>query len=109
MIFHCRSFKKYLTKFYDRRHEWAVAHLSDLPIRGNDTHFREAMRVVKSEILDQAKPFDAVNLSEFILTRFQDYYQRRILDLANGHLENIISGMHSRNFSKNDITQVKAQ
>lgn len=76
----------HLQQLFSRRQEWAQCCRSDLPVRGNNTNnfCESAMRVVKDEILQRTKAFNLQQLVDFMTTRFDSHYQRRLLDVANG-------------------------
>ncbi|XP_072050227.1 uncharacterized protein [Amphiura filiformis] len=106
-----KSFKEYLKKMFERKDEWAVSYRLDIPIRGNNTnnYCESAVRVLKDKILSRTKAFNVPQLADFVSKHLQDYYQRRILDVANGRLDNVITSKHMLNpgsISKKDITQI---
>ncbi|XP_064622685.1 uncharacterized protein LOC135484914 [Lineus longissimus] len=107
------SFMTYVSKLYDRRHLWAVCFRDDMPIRGNNTNnFCEAaMRVLKEKILLRMKAYNALQLVEFVVTRLESFYERRLVDVANNRLDYV---RHSKYFpvdnkvSLSDIKQLSS-
>ena len=94
-----------------RREDWATSYRDDLPVRGNYTNnFCEAaVRVLKDQILQRTKAFNIPQLADFLSTRMDDYYQRRLVDVANGRLDNVLTSrsmVNEKNISKSDIKQV---
>lgn len=96
---------------YDRRSEWAVALRENLPERGNNTNnfCESAVRVLKDKVLSRTKAFNVPQLTDFVSSHLQDYYQRRILDVANGRLDSVVSSksmVNPQGITKDKITQV---
>ena len=111
-LFPCRSFKEYLKRYYTRREMWALPFRDNLPIRNNHTNnFCEAgMRVLKDKILERTKAYNIPQLVDFVSNRLEDYYQRRVLDVANGRLGNVVSSRFmadSSKIMKDDIKPVR--
>jgi MULE transposase domain/SWIM zinc finger len=79
----------HLQSLYSRRLEWALCCRSDLPVRGNHTNnfCESAMRVMKDKILQRTKAFNVQQLIDFIVTRLESHYQRRLIDAANNRLD----------------------
>jgi len=79
----------HIQALYDRRSEWALCCRQDLPIRANNTnnYCERAMRVLKDSILHRTKAFNVPQLVDFITTRFDAHYQRRLQDVANNRLD----------------------
>jgi hypothetical protein len=77
---------EYCEKMYERRRQWAVCYRKELPMRGNDTnnYVESAMRVLKDHIFDRVRAYNVTQLIDFLLTRLPSYYERRLIDLANG-------------------------
>ena len=80
---------RHLQSLYDRRSEWALCCRSDLPIRGNHTNnfCESAMRVMKDKVFEGTKAFNVQQLIDFIATRMDSHYQRRLIDAANNRLD----------------------
>ncbi|XP_025105409.1 uncharacterized protein LOC112570910 [Pomacea canaliculata] len=87
------KFKLYLEKQFERRSLWAVTFRKDLPVRGNNTnnYCEAAMHVLKDKIFCRTRAYNIQQLLDFLLTRFPAYYERRLLDLANGRRDVTVS------------------
>lgn len=86
-----RSYPKvcsHLKALYERRSEWALCCRSDLPVRGNNTNnfCESAMRVMKDKVLNRTKAFNVLQLLDFVVTRLDDHYRCRLIDIANNRL-----------------------
>ncbi|XP_033098950.1 uncharacterized protein LOC117102680 [Anneissia japonica] len=83
------NFLKHVNKIYDRREEWATCYRANIPVRGNNTNnFCEAaMGVLKDKVLIRTKAFNILQLLDFIFTRLETYYERKIIDIANNRLD----------------------
>jgi len=81
--------QKHVQDLYDRRPEWALCCRKDLPVRANNTnnYVERAMRVLKDSVLQWTKAFNIPQLVDFIITRFESHYQRRLMDIANNRLD----------------------
>ncbi|PIK45876.1 hypothetical protein BSL78_17255 [Apostichopus japonicus] len=70
------SFITHVQETYERRVSWSMAHRQDLRI--NTTAYCEAaMRILKDKIFYRLKAFNVCQLTDFILTRFEDYNIRK--------------------------------
>ena len=90
-----------------------MAFRTDLPVRGNNTNnfCESAVRVLKDRILHRTKAFNVPQLAEFASSHLEVYYQRRVLDVANGRLENVVTSkylLNPGNICEADISQVNA-
>jgi len=98
--------QKYVFKLMKLKHDWAHCFRKELRIRGNNTNnYAEAtMCILKDKIFDRKKTFNIVQLVEFIVTRVDKYFERKLIDLAVGksnsfqlqaryHLRDDINGM----------------
>ena len=65
----------------------------NLPIRGNNTNtfVEAAMRVLKDKVCYRVRAFNVIQLLDFILTRYESYYERRLIDIANNRLDVALS------------------
>ena len=84
---------------------------ADLPVRGNNTNnfCESAVRVLKDRILERTKAFNVPQLAEFASAHLQVYYERRILDVANGRFDNVLTSKYmpnEGNVRKEDVSQV---
>ena len=67
------------------------------------------MRVLKDRILARTKAFNVAQLADFLSSHLQEYYERRILDVANGRLDHVLSSrsmVNPGNITYQDITKV---
>ena len=81
--------KDHTIKLFERRNEWALCCRNDTPICGNNTNnFCEAgMRVLKDSVLFRTKAFNIHQLIDFITTRYDSHFQRRLEDIANNRFD----------------------
>lgn len=73
------NYVRYLQTYWQKKDMWALSYRSSLLIRGNNTNniTEAAMRLLKDKI------FNLVQLVDFLLSKFVDYYKRRLLDAAH--------------------------
>lgn len=92
----------HLGKIYERRQAWAICLRSDLPTRGNHTNnfVESAMKIVKEKVLHRLKAYNVTQLMHFLMTRLEDYYVRRLTDVANNRMT---SSRSKFNLKKNDV------
>ena len=83
------GFLAHTKDIFERRKEWAICLRNELPMRGNHTnnYAEAAMRVLKDKVFVRAKAFNVIQLLDFMLTRFEGYYERRFIDVANSRLD----------------------
>ena len=57
---------------------------------GNNTnnYCEAAMRVLKEYVMFRTKSYNVCQLLEFIIYKLDEYYQRKLTDVANGRYEN---------------------
>lgn len=69
---------------------WALHKRKNLVTRGNNTNnYDEAgNRVMKDKVLERCKAFNPVHLLDFILTKYNSYLERRIVDVINNRALN---------------------
>ena len=79
----------HVESLYERCSEWALCWRSDLPVRSNQTnnYCESAMRVMKDKVLQRTKAFNVLQLIDFVITRLDGHYQRRLIDAANNRLQ----------------------
>lgn len=77
--------KEHFTKLWERKLEWCITYRRNLLTRGNNTNnFTEAsIRIFKDVILQRCKAFNSCALADFIVTTFEHYYKKRLLEFAN--------------------------
>lgn len=88
---------------------WAQAFRIGLRIRANNTnnYAEAAMKVLKDSILQRSKAFNVPQLLDFILCRFEGFYQRRLLSVVNQRPLKWNIQTHNRSkISKDDISKV---
>ncbi|XP_028439323.1 uncharacterized protein LOC114559089 [Perca flavescens] len=80
-----KNFMKSLLEVYGRRQEWALC------LHGNNTnnYVESAVRIVKDKVLHRLKSHNLTQLVDFITTRLEAYYIRRLTDYANNRLINL--------------------
>lgn len=79
----------YLSNFKVRAKEWACCYRQELLTRGNNTNnFCEAaFRILKDKILNRTKAFSIVQLFDFLTSKYESYYKRKIIDVINNRYE----------------------
>lgn len=79
------QFLKHLAEVYGRREEWAICLQAGLPTRGHHTnnYADGAMRVLKDKVLHCLKAYNLTQLVDFVHTRLEAHYTRRLTDEAN--------------------------
>ncbi|ELT91018.1 hypothetical protein CAPTEDRAFT_223758 [Capitella teleta] len=85
--------KNYLqNKVINECEEWALCFRKELPTRGNNTNnFAEAtMGVLKDKVFLRTKAFNVPQLLAFLTTRMEDYYTRRLIDVANNRMNHVL-------------------
>jgi len=87
------SYCTHLQNVYKRRKEWAICYRDELPVRNNNTnnYVEAAMRVLKDKVFYRCKAFNIVQLLDFLVTRFDQYYTTRLIDIANNRLDMALS------------------
>lgn len=72
-------------RYWERQEEWALYHRTGTLTRGNNTNnFAEAaMRVLKDKVFERVKAFNLVQMTDFVVTRLEGYYERKLLDAAH--------------------------
>lgn len=90
------KFKEHFSSVYSRKNEWAICLRDSLPVRGNHTNnFSEAaMRIVKDKILFRMKAFNVTQLVDFMITRFESYYERRLIDVSNNRMVSLVNSKY---------------
>lgn len=80
------KFIKYLLYLWETRHLWAACYRRGLPIRGNNTNnYIEALfRILKDVIFDRVKAHNLIQLTDFIIIKYELYLYQRYLDFSFG-------------------------
>ena len=86
-----RKYEEHPASVFETRKAWAICFRSNLLTRGNNTtnYVESAMRIVKDKVLYRLKAYNVTQLVDFLLTRMESYYARRLLDVANNRTANI--------------------
>jgi len=76
----------YLENMWACRTDWALAFRTGLPLRGSNTtnYIEVAFRVIKDCILDRVMAFSLPQLLDFLVTRYEAYMEKRLIDFSNG-------------------------
>lgn len=84
-----QKYVRHLQEVFKRREEWAICLQAHLPTRGNHTnnYVESAMRVVKEQVLHRLKAYNVTQLVDFVVTRMEAHYTRRLTDVANNRLK----------------------
>ncbi|KAK3931457.1 PKS-NRPS hybrid synthetase [Frankliniella fusca] len=87
---------KHIDDLFDRREEWALCYRSDLLTRGNNTnnYAESSILQLKDSILDRVRAYSLVQLFDFMTTRLELYFERRISVVLNNRKENYYSSKH---------------
>lgn len=88
-----RKYPKFLAHvdtIYQRREAWALCLHKELPTRGNVTNnfVESAMRIIKEKVFQRLKAYNVTQTVHFLCTRMEDYYIRRLMDVANNRMAN---------------------
>lgn len=88
------NYLSYLESYWSRKEHWALAYRSGLETKENNTNnLSEAvMRMVKEKMFNRVKAFNDVQMVDFILNKFDQYYKVRLLDSLNNRLRTNILG-----------------
>ncbi|TDH08226.1 hypothetical protein EPR50_G00095590 [Perca flavescens] len=97
-------FLHYLAEVYRRHEEWAICLRNELPTRGQNTNslVESAFRVGKEKVLHRLKPYNITQLVDFVTTRMEAHYIRRLTDTAN----NGVAFLHVNDVDYENIAQV---
>ncbi|KAK3912996.1 Zinc finger and BTB domain-containing protein 11 [Frankliniella fusca] len=73
----------------DRGSEWALCFRQHLLTRGHHTnnYCEAAMRILKDKIFDRVRAFNTVQLTDFLVTRLDAHYSRKLAFLVNNRVE----------------------
>ncbi|KAE8740735.1 hypothetical protein FOCC_FOCC013755 [Frankliniella occidentalis] len=88
--------KKHVIDLYDRRSEWALCFRSDYLTRGNNTnnYAESSIRQMKESIMERTRAYSLVQLFDFMTSRLELYYERRISFVLNNRTENFYKSKH---------------
>ena len=105
------SFIEYYKKLLLQKEDWGTCFRSNLLIRGtNTTNYVEVMfRILKECILKRVMAFNLSQFIDFILTRFEMYFQKRLIDFCHGRYNNYsIQNMKERKIKEFVVEQQAA-
>lgn len=79
------SVVEYLQKLISRAEEWCPAYISHFITRGHTTNnISEAnFRIIKDKIMERLKAFSVVQLFDFLTTRYEAFFERRLADFLS--------------------------
>jgi hypothetical protein len=81
------GYLKHVEDLWRRKEDWALFFRLEghLLLRGNQTnnYVESSMRILKDNVLERVKAFNVVQLTDFIVTRLDSYYERKLLDGAS--------------------------
>lgn len=85
-----------------RAAEWALCFRNNVLTRGHNTdNYCEAtMRILKDKILFRTKAFSLVQVFDFLTTRIDLYFERRITAVVNNRVENYVASRYHIHESK---------
>ncbi|XP_014775784.1 uncharacterized protein LOC106873077 [Octopus bimaculoides] len=83
--------QKHLEDIYAKKTSWAVCYRVGLNVRNNTNNYAEtAMRIMKDQILERTRAYNMIQLVDFIVTRMETYYERRLIDVCNNRLDKLL-------------------
>lgn len=73
------------SRYWERKSEWALCYRQTALVRNNQTnnYAEAAMRVLKDKVFERVKAFNLTQMVDFVLTRLEGYYERKLLDAAH--------------------------
>jgi len=104
---------QYFELLWSSKEDWAFAYRTGLPLRGSNTmnYIEVAFRILKDCFFDRVMAFTLPQLVDFIVTRYEAYMEKRLLDFSSGHyskalLRNMMPS--SGNIASADVSVVDA-
>lgn len=84
------NYSIYLETYWKRRDLWALSYRNNLLTRScNANNLSETvMAILQDKIVSRMKSFNLVQLIDFMLSKFVNYYKFRLLDAAHNRLRN---------------------
>ena len=78
-----------MAEVFKRREEWAICLQLELPTRGHHTnnYVESAMRILKEKVFYRLKAYNVTQMVSFVTTRLEEYYIRRLTDVAKHQSE----------------------
>ena len=89
----------YCNKLVEKSELWAACYRGDAALRGHSTNntVESSIRILKDKIFKRLKAFNLVQLTDFLVTRLEQYYSRRLANIANNRTDEL---RHTRYFPK---------
>lgn len=83
--------RKHMEELYSRRSLWALCYRRAVLMRDNNTnnYAESAMRILKDQIMERTKAFNLLQLLDFVTSRLESYYERRIIDICNNRFDRV--------------------
>ena len=77
---------KHYANLWNQRKDWALCYRSNLLTRQNNTnnYAESTMRILKDKIFHRTRAYNIIQLLDFLVTKIDPYYQRKLLDFAAG-------------------------
>jgi len=90
------TLKKHLEELQCREAEWALCFRTELLIRGHHTdNLSEAnIRIMKDQLLNRMKAFSITQLFDFMSTKLDAYFERRISEVITNRVSNYTSSRY---------------
>jgi len=81
----------YAQKLVDKSELWSSCYRDDVALRGHSTNntVESSMQILKEKIFKRLKAFNLVQLVDFLVTRLEQYYERRLVNIANNRNEEL--------------------
>ena len=104
---------QYFELLWSYKEDWAFAYRTGLPLRGSNTmnYIEVAFRILKDCVFDRVMAFTLPQLVDFIVTRYEAYMEKRLLDFSSGHYSKaLLCNMmpSSGNIASADVSVVDA-
>lgn len=82
-----QNFINYITTYWERRDVWTMSNRVPFLTRENSMNdiAEASMRIMKAKILSRVKTFNIIQLTDFYSTKYVQYYEKQLLDLATNH------------------------
>lgn len=80
----------YITKLYSRANEWVPACIMEYLTRGHFTNnlSESNFRTIKDKIMERIKAYSVVQLFDFMTTRYECFFERKIADFLSNKTVN---------------------
>jgi hypothetical protein len=93
------EFIAYVDQLLEKSTLWASCYRQDDSLRNlnTDNTVETSVRIVKDKIFKRLKAFNLVHLVDFAMTKMEQYFERRLISIANGRLDKL---KQTRSFPK---------